>query len=68
MRATVSTSLLSPNDQRWKQINAEQEAETVARHQAMTVSERLDLGLDLSRFAAELRRSAWEARNGRSDT
>jgi hypothetical protein len=67
MHDTVSASLLRPNDQRWKQINAEQEAETIARHQAMTVSERLDLGLDLSRFAAELRRSAWEARYGRPD-
>jgi hypothetical protein len=68
MAAHVSTSLLRPNDQRWKQINAKQEAETIARHQAMTVAQRLDLGLDLSRFAAELRRSAWEARHGRPDT
>ncbi|HEX3911368.1 MAG TPA: hypothetical protein VHW67_11795 [Solirubrobacteraceae bacterium] len=67
MSAVVSAPLFRPNDQRWKQINAEQEAETIARHRAMTVAERLDLGLDLSRFAAELRRSAWEARYGRPD-
>jgi hypothetical protein len=65
MLATRGAPLLRPNDPRWKQINAEQEAEAVARHRTMTVSERLDLGLDLSRFAAELRRAAWEARHRR---
>jgi hypothetical protein len=64
MSTASKAPLLRPDDARWSEINAEQEAETVARHRAMTVSERLDLGLDLSRFAAELRRSAWEARYG----
>jgi hypothetical protein len=65
MVASSATSLLRPGDPRWSQINAEQEAEDVARYRAMTVAERLDHGVDLSRFAAELRRSAWEARHGR---
>jgi hypothetical protein len=68
MAAPSNASLLRPYDLRWKQINAEQDAETATRHRALTVSERLDLGLDLSRFAAELRRAAWEARHGRPAT
>lgn len=57
--------MLRPHDLRWKQINAQQDAEDVARNRALTVAERLDRGVELSRFAAELRRSAWEARYGR---
>jgi hypothetical protein len=48
-------------------INAQQEAEDVARVRAMTVAERLDLGVRLSRTAAELSRAAWEAGPQRPD-
>jgi hypothetical protein len=65
MTVSSRSSLLRPNDPRWKEINAQQEAEDAARDGALTVAERLDRGMELSRFAAELRRAAWEARDGR---
>jgi hypothetical protein len=60
--------LLTPGDQRWKQFNDEQDAERDARMRALTVAERLDRGMCLSRTAAELRRAAWEARHGHTAT
>jgi hypothetical protein len=59
-------SLLTPSDPRWKQINDEQAAEQDAHARALTVAERLDRGMRLSRTAADLRRAAWEAQRGRS--
>jgi hypothetical protein len=58
-------SLLAPRDPRWTQINAEQDAEQDVRARALTVAERLDQGIYLSRTAADLRRAAWEAQRGR---
>lgn len=58
-------SLLRPGDPRWEQVNRDQDADDEARTRALTVIERLDRGMRLSRMAAELRRAAWEARHGR---
>jgi hypothetical protein len=58
-------TLLVPGDPRWKPINAEQAAEQDARAHTLTVAERLDRGVRLSRTAADLRRAAWEAQRGR---
>jgi hypothetical protein len=61
-------TLLTPGDGRWKQINDEQDAEQAAHARALTIAERLDRGMRLSRTAAELRRAAWEAQRGRTAT
>lgn len=61
-------TLLRPDEERWQQINYEQDAEQDARTRALTIAERLDRGMRLSRTAAELRRAAWEAQRGRSAT
>jgi hypothetical protein len=66
MTAQSGHSLLTPGDPRWTQINDEQAAEQDARARALTVAERLDRGVRLSRAAADLRRAAWEAQRGRS--
>ena len=58
-------TLLVPRDPRWKAINDEQAAEQDARARALTIAERLDRGVCLSRTAADLRRAAWEAQRGR---
>jgi hypothetical protein len=58
-------TLLVPGDPRWESINAEQAAEQDIRARALTVAERLDRGIRLSRTAADLRRAAWEAQRGR---
>jgi len=68
MATESAHTLLTPGDQRWKQINDEQDAEQDARARALTVAERLDRGMRLSRTAAELRRAAWEAQRGRTAT
>jgi hypothetical protein len=65
MAAPPGHSLLTPRDPRWKPINDEQAAEQDARARALTVAERLDRGMHLSRAAADLRRAAWEAQRGR---
>jgi hypothetical protein len=57
--------LLAPHDPRWTAINDDQAAEQDARTRALTVAERLDRGVRLSRTAADLRRAAWEAQRGR---
>jgi hypothetical protein len=61
MTADREPLLLRPNDPRWALINAQQEADDAARVAAMTIEERLDLGVRISRAAAELRRAAWGA-------
>jgi hypothetical protein len=58
-------SLLTLRDPRWRSINDEQTAEQDVRARALTVAERLDRGICLSRTAADLRRAAWEAQRGR---
>jgi hypothetical protein len=65
MAAPPGHPLLIPGDPRWTRINDEQAAEQDARARALTVTERLDRGMHLSRTAADLRRAAWEARRGR---
>jgi len=66
MTARSGHSLLTPGDPRWQRINDEQAAEQDARARALTIAERLDRGVRLSRAAADLRRAAWEAQRGRS--
>ena len=61
-------SLLRPGDPRWEHVNREQDADEEGRSRDLTVIERLDRGMRLSRAAAELRRAAWEARHGRPAT
>ncbi len=68
MAARSTRSLLRPGDPRWKRINRAQLAEDVARAGGLSVAERLDRGLSLSRVAADLRRAAWEAQHGRPAT
>jgi hypothetical protein len=65
MTARSGHTLLTVGDPRWKRINDEQAAEHDARARALTVAERLDRGMRLSRTAADLRRAAWEAQRGR---
>jgi hypothetical protein len=43
-----------------------EDLEAVARIRALTPAERLDLGVALSRTAAEFRRAAWEAQRATS--
>jgi hypothetical protein len=59
--------LLRPGDTRWDAINAQQQADDTARVAAMTIEERLDLGVRISRAAAELRHAAWEAQSRSPD-
>jgi hypothetical protein len=68
MAGARSRTLLRPGDSRWEQINRDQDSDQDARARAATVAERLDRGVRLSRAAAELRRAAWEARNGHPAT
>lgn len=68
MAKTSGHSLLTPHDPRWTQINSEQDAEQDVRARALTVAERLDRGVHLSRTAADLRQAAWEAQRGRPAT
>jgi hypothetical protein len=60
---TVSTSA-GPSEHRWDEHEREQHAELDARAHTLTVAERLDRGLRLSRIAVELRRAAREALHG----
>jgi hypothetical protein len=68
MESPLGNSLLRVGDSRWEQINREQDAADDARARALSVVERLDRGLRLSRSAAELRRAAWEAQHGHHAT
>jgi hypothetical protein len=65
MAAPFANPLLRPKNPRWARINARQDAEDATRNRTASVAERLDRGVKLSRSAAELRRAAWEALNGR---
>ncbi len=47
-------------------IDGEGDPEAAARIRALTLAERLELGVALSRTAAEFRRAAWEAQRARS--
>jgi ribosomal protein S3 len=61
---TLTSDSSEHDKHRWAHVDSEQQKALDAEVRAMSVEERLERGLHLSRVAAQVRRAAWEAEQG----